>query len=62
MKNCYEICLNISKNIYNFFIYISFRTLPQLESTENNTTTEFCKNKNNYCKMCDLDDFVIEEN
>ena len=32
MQNCYELCFNISKYIYKFFIFISFRTKPKLEN------------------------------
>lgn len=37
MLTYYELWFNVSKYIYNFFIFLSFRTEPQLEETiENN--------------------------
>jgi len=56
MYNCYEFCFGIAKCIYNFFIYLSCRTHPLIEEAPEHTGCY--KNGVEYCKMCDLDDFV----
>lgn len=56
---CYEKCYNVSKLIYDFFIFLSFRTKPQLEKNdETDTTTKILPCK--YCELCDLDDYLME--
>jgi hypothetical protein len=59
MQNCYEFCFGIAKHIYNLFIFLSCRTPPLIE--EETKHHECYKNGVKYCKMCDLDDFVMEE-
>jgi hypothetical protein len=59
MPNCYEFCFGIAKHIYNLFIFLSCRTPPLIE--EETKHHECYKNGVKYCKMCDLDDFVMEE-
>ena len=58
MQKCYEFCFGIAKYIYNFFIFLSCRTPPLIE--EETKQTECYKNGVKYCKMCDLNDFVME--
>ena len=58
MQKCYEFCFGIVKYIYKFFIFLSCRTSPVIE--EENKQPECYKNGVKYCKMCDLNDFVME--
>jgi hypothetical protein len=61
MQNyCYEKCYNISKLIYNFFIFLSFRTKPQLEKNDDADTDTTKKMPCKYCELCDLDDYLME--
>ena len=59
MSQFYDKCCIIVKNIYIFFMLISFRTKPNEESIEKekiSTEKLDCK----YCKLCDLDDYIME--
>jgi len=58
MQKCYDFCFGIAKYIYKIFIFLSCRTPPLIE--EETKQTECYKNGVKYCKMCDLNDFVME--
>jgi len=58
MQKCYDFCFGIAKYIYKIFIFLSCRTPPLIE--EEIKQTECYKNGVKYCKMCDLNDFVME--
>jgi len=56
---CYEKCYTIIQKIYKFFMLLSFRTKPNIESIEKEEVTTGklnCK----YCELCDLDDYMME--
>jgi hypothetical protein len=58
MSQFYDKCCNIVKNIYNFFMFFSFRTNPELQKEEQNCNAD--KSNTKYCELCDLDDFRSE--
>lgn len=58
-KFCYDKCYNIIQKVYNFFMLVSFRTKPNIESIEKEEIT-IDKLNCTYCKLCDLDDFRSE--
>lgn len=56
---CYQKSYSIIKTIYDFCIFLSFRTKPNIESIEKDEiTTEKLNCK--YCELCDLDDYMME--
>ena len=56
---CYQKSYSIIKTIYDFCMFFSFRTKPNIESIEKEEiTTEKLNCK--YCELCDLDDYMME--
>jgi hypothetical protein len=61
MSQFYDKCCNIVKNIYEFFMFFSFRTKPELQKDKNiSNTHKLDKSNSEYCELCDLDDFMLE--
>ena len=61
MSQFYDKCYVIIKNIYNYFMFFSFRTKPELQKDKNiSNTHKLDKSNSEYCELCDLDDFMSE--
>jgi len=60
---CYQKSYSIIKTIYDFCMFFSFRTKPNIESIEKEdvvaevTEKTACK----YCELCDLDDYMMDD-
>lgn len=61
MSQFYDKCCTIVKNIYNFFMFFSLRTKPELDETQTDkNSSNRDKLNTKYCELCDLDDFRSE--
>jgi len=64
MSQFYDKCCIIVKNIYNYFMFFSLRTKPELHGTQTDknisNTHKLDKSNSEYCELCDLDDFMSE--